>query len=76
MNFNNKKHTSGKSDIQKKSNIDGLKPGDYCRIINQTTNEVSYGKITFENEYLREVQQDTNFKVFSFYNYKFVREYE
>lgn len=52
---------------------DNLKPGDGVMITNQRTNEIEFGRISYENNSWREVQIGSDFRVFSYYNHKFVR---
>ncbi len=52
---------------------DKLKPGDYCRVVNLTTNEYCNGTIVFETDSWREIEVEGNYKIFSFYNHKFTK---
>ena len=48
-----------------------LKPGKYYRVVNQTTNEYTDGKLVWIGESRAELQVGSEFIVRSFYNNKF-----
>ena len=57
--------------INEKLSENKLKPGKYYRVVNQTTNEYTDGKLVWLGETQAELQVGSEFIVRSFHNNKF-----